>query len=64
MVPGYVETAMTGLFSGEYRQKLVGEIPLGRFGTAEEVAEAVGFLVGCEYANNTVLGVDGGLSGV
>lgn len=40
----------------------VPDIPLGRFGTTEEVADAIMFLVANEYANNTVLNLDGGLS--
>lgn len=41
---------------------LSAQIPLGRFGTAEEVADAAAFLVKNPYAHNTVLNLDGGLS--
>ena len=44
--------------------KLTASIPAQRFGTAEEVADAVWFLVSNEYANNCVLNLDGGLSAV
>ncbi|MFH0899580.1 MAG: SDR family oxidoreductase [Pseudomonadota bacterium] len=40
---------------------LVDRIPLGRPGTPEEVAKAVGFLVGAEYVDGSVLVVDGGV---
>lgn len=39
-------------------------IPLHRFGTVEEVADAAVFLATNQYANNCVLNLDGGLSAV
>jgi NAD(P)-dependent dehydrogenase (short-subunit alcohol dehydrogenase family) len=39
-------------------------IPLQRFGTAEEVADAAFFLAANQYANNCTLNLDGGLSAV
>ena len=44
--------------SHELRQK----IPVGRFGSPHEVADAALFLVRNQYANNCVLNLDGGLS--
>jgi NAD(P)-dependent dehydrogenase (short-subunit alcohol dehydrogenase family) len=38
-------------------------VPQGRFGSPEEVAKAVVFLVENDYANGSVLNLDGGLSG-
>lgn len=55
---------MISAFSESYQRKLEGEVPLGRYGTPQEVADAVLFLVGNEYANNCVLNLDGGLSAV
>ena len=43
---------------------LKGQIPLGRFGTAEEVADAALFLATNQYAHNCVLNLDGGTSAV
>lgn len=40
------------------------QIPLGRFGTTDEVAAAAHFLTQNQYANNTVLNLDGGLSAI
>ncbi|KAH6851091.1 hypothetical protein B0I37DRAFT_128196 [Chaetomium sp. MPI-CAGE-AT-0009] len=61
VLPGYIETDMTdGLADKELQKK----IPLGRFGTASEVADAVAFLAKNEYANNCILNLDGGLSAV
>lgn len=42
--------------------KLGSQIPLGRVGRAEEVADAALFLATNSYANNCVLNIDGGLS--
>jgi NAD(P)-dependent dehydrogenase (short-subunit alcohol dehydrogenase family) len=64
VLPGYVDTAMTSSFRPEYVQELRQQIPLDRFATGDEVANAVAFLLQNEYANNTVLNLDGGLSGV
>lgn len=47
---------------GEGRESLENQIPLGRFGKAAEVADAVMFLIGNEYANNCEINLDGGLS--
>lgn len=44
------------------KQNALEKIPLKRFGTPEEIAEAALFLVRNEYANNCVLNLDGGLS--
>lgn len=43
-------------------RKLGSQIPLGRVGRAEEVADAAYFLATNSYANNCVLNIDGGLS--
>ncbi|KAK5651208.1 hypothetical protein OQA88_12715 [Cercophora sp. LCS_1] len=42
--------------------ELVSQIPAGRFGKPEEVADAVSFLINNQYANNCILNLDGGLS--
>lgn len=46
------------------RAKALESIPLDRFGTPEEVADAAVFLATNEYANNCILNIDGGLSAV
>jgi NAD(P)-dependent dehydrogenase (short-subunit alcohol dehydrogenase family) len=51
-------------FNEAGRQSLLRRIPLGRFGQASEIADAVNFLVDNEYANNCVLNLDGGLSAI
>ena len=44
--PGFVETDMVAALPDDIKQTLLSNIPLGRFGTAEEVGETVAFLCG------------------
>ncbi|KAI5197863.1 NAD(P)-binding protein [Aureobasidium subglaciale] len=62
--PGYIETDMTRAMPDASREAAVAKIPAARFGTVDEVADAAVFLSGNQYANNTVLNLDGGLSAV
>jgi len=62
--PGFVETDMTAEHvRGEYRDKLLASVPLGRIGTPEDVAEAVAFLAapGASYITGQVIRINGGL---
>jgi len=54
---------MTDALPEAVRDKMLGDIPLGRFGTAEEVAAAVAYLASDEaaYVTGQVLNVSGGL---
>ncbi|WP_394816895.1 3-oxoacyl-ACP reductase FabG [Streptomyces lonegramiae] len=63
VAPGMIDTDMTGALSGSRRDRAVAAIPLGRFGTAEEVAEAVSFLASdrSAYITGSVLQIDGGI---
>ncbi len=58
--PGVIDTAMNARLSAEERRALGEDIPLGRFGTPEEVAEAVCFLLSARYITGQILGVNGG----
>lgn len=51
-------------FNAASRNELADQIPLKRFGTPDEVADAAYFLATNEYANNCMLNLDGGLSAV
>jgi 3-oxoacyl-[acyl-carrier protein] reductase len=64
IAPGFIETPMTSGLRDEHRAVLKTRIPVGRFGTPEDVANLVRFLSSNEasYINGQVLGVDGGLS--
>lgn len=63
VAPGFVETDMTAELSGELQATYRGQIPLGRFCTADEVAGVVRFLASDEaaYITGAVVPVDGGL---
>jgi len=63
VAPGFVLTELTADLPEPLQAQLTERTPLGRFGTAEEIADAVAFLVSDEAAFITgqVLAVDGGL---
>lgn len=58
--PGAIETSMNAMITEEDRRELVREIPLGRFGTPEEVAELVFFLSGQKYITGQNIAINGG----
>lgn len=58
---GVIDTAMNAVFTDEERLELADEIPAGRFGTPEEVADFVLDLAqGHSYLTGQVIGLDGG----
>jgi 3-oxoacyl-[acyl-carrier protein] reductase len=63
VAPGFVTTDMTSGLSDEIKSAIHAKIPLGRTGTAEEIASAVAFLASTEagYITGQVLCVDGGI---
>ena len=62
VAPGLIETDMTAAMTEMAREAITMSIPMGRVGTPDDVAEAVGFLVSdaAAYITGQVLGVDGG----
>ena len=67
VAPGWVQTEMTGALRDDESRfaEITGRIPLGRWATPEEVAEAVSFLVSpaARYVHGHLLAVDGGYLG-
>ncbi len=63
VAPGFIETAMTSVLSGEFKENAIKMIPLGRVGTPEDVANCVTFLASDEagYITGHVLNVNGGM---
>jgi 3-oxoacyl-[acyl-carrier protein] reductase len=63
VAPGFIDTDMTRSLSEEQRRSLLEQVPLGRLGTAEEVAAAVLFLVSpqASYITGETLHVNGGM---
>ena len=63
VAPGYITTILTDVLAEEYKEAAIEATPLGRFGTPEDIANAVAFLVSEEAAFITgqVLSVDGGM---
>lgn len=63
IAPGLIETAMTGTMSAQAREQAMAGIPLGRIGTAKEVAMGVLFLASREaaYITGQVLNINGGM---
>ena len=63
IAPGFIETEMTAKLSDQQREKFLQLIPLGRFGTCQEVGDMVVFLAGekAGYITGQVFGINGGL---
>ncbi len=62
IAPGFIESDMTAVLSDKVKDAMMGQIPMKRFGQAEEVAEVAVFLAKQEYLTGQVLAVDGGLT--
>ena len=56
--PGIIDTRMNSMFE---KSELEEEVPIGRLGTAEEVADAIYFLLQNKYITSQILGVNGGI---
>jgi 3-oxoacyl-[acyl-carrier protein] reductase len=61
--PGFIDTDMTAGLAEPLRQKMLEEIPLGRLGTAQEVADCVAWLASdkASYVTGEVIRVNGGM---
>ncbi len=63
VAPGFIETEMTSVLSGEAKARFLSNIPLGRFGRPEDVAKVISFLCSdaSSYITGQVIIVDGGM---
>lgn len=63
VAPGYVETELTGALPENVKEQILGQVPVGRFGEPEEIAEVVAFLAGerAAYVTGQTIAVDGGM---
>lgn len=61
--PGYISTPMVMAVKEEIREKIIAQIPMGRLGTAEEVAKLVSYLASddARYVTGANLAINGGL---
>lgn len=64
VAPGFVPTELTSTLTEQQRKFLFDSTPLGRFGTPEDIAAAIGFLCSPEagYITGQILCVDGGMA--
>ena len=64
VAPGFIETPMTDALGDSQQEALLGRVPMGRLGSAEEVAAAVTFLASNEasYITGSTIHVNGGMA--
>lgn len=64
VAPGFIGTDMTGVLKEQVKEAILGQIPLGRMGSPEDVARTVAFFASEEssYVTGQVLAVDGGMT--
>lgn len=63
VAPGYIETEMTGMLDSDTQEQIKAAIPLGVFGSGEDVAAAVSYLVSKDgrYVTGQTIHVNGGM---
>jgi 3-oxoacyl-[acyl-carrier protein] reductase len=63
VAPGFIETDMTDVLTDDQKSTIKTQVPLGRYGSVDEVAETVLWLTGqgASYVTGAVIPVDGGL---
>lgn len=63
VAPGFIDTDMTRALTEDQKNAIIGQVPLGRLGTPEDIAEAVVFLASARasYITGLTLHVNGGM---
>jgi 3-oxoacyl-[acyl-carrier protein] reductase len=63
VAPGFIETDMTRALSEQQREGIIGQVPLGRLGAPDDIAQAAAFLASpaAAYITGTTLHVNGGM---
>ena len=63
VAPGFIQTKMTDVLKDEVKDEILKQIPLKRFGTTDDVAKVVKFLVSedSDYITGQVINIDGGM---
>ena len=63
VAPGVIQSKMTDVLPDKVKENYLNNIPLGRFGTPEDVANVIGFLASSDsnYVTGQVIHIDGGL---
>lgn len=62
IAPGFIQSDMTDVLSDKIKEAMTAQIPMKRFGAAEEVADVAVFLAKQEYLTGQVIAIDGGLT--
>lgn len=60
IAPGPIETELITNLPEELKKKILSRVPMRRFGAPEEIAEAVVFLIKCDFVTGEVLDINGG----
>lgn len=61
IAPGFIESDMTEGLADKIKEAMIGQIPMKRFGTPVQVADAAVFMASQEYMTGQVLAIDGGM---
>ena len=63
IAPGFIDTDMTKILPDKVKEAMLARIPVGKFGTPEDIAKAAAFLASddARYITGQTLGVDGGM---
>ncbi|MDF5394179.1 SDR family oxidoreductase, partial [Vibrio parahaemolyticus] len=61
IAPGVIKTAMTDQIKPEAMERLIGMIPVGRLGLADEISSTIKYVLTNEFVTGRVFEVDGGM---